>query len=336
MNRFRRAAIRCLFCSLVLLPAAARAWNPSGHMIIALIAYDELDPATRTKALELLKKHPRFAEHFQGAMPREVQKQSDADKDQWYFAHAAAWPDQVRDAKFGVTHQDVTQYNRPIWHYIDEPLFLNENEQKQLLSTVRVNRRREPPEDKDDTFMNVIQALKNSARIIRDPSMSDEKRAVHLCWIMHLTGDSHQPLHSSALFTSHRFPGGDHGGNFLAIEHGWDLHAFWDEQITNDEPFETLRLEATDLNQNRKLQAAGKQAAATLDPGKWIDESAEIAKQSVYTKEVLKKVADREGHSYLGPLDLPPSYKANAADVAERRAVEAGYRLAAAIKQMLQ
>ena len=47
-----------------------------------------------------------------------------------------------------------------------------------------------------------------------------------------------------------------------------------------------------------------------------------------YTKEVLKKVADREGHSHLGPLDLPAKYKADAEEVAERRAIEAGYRAA--------
>ena len=81
---------------------------------------------------------------------------------------------------------------------------------------------------------------------------------------------------------------------------------------------------------------AGKQAAATLDPGKWIDESFELAKQYGYTKEVLKKVADREGHSHLGPLDLPANYKSDAEEVAERRAVEAGYRMAKAIEQMLQ
>ena len=61
-----------------------------------------------------------------------------------------------------------------------------------------------------------------------------------------------------------------------------------------------------------------------------------LAKQYGYTQEVLKKVSDREGHSHLGPLDLPASYKTMAEEVAERRAIEAGYRLAAAIQQMLK
>lgn len=312
------------------------AWNSPGHIIIALVAYDQLDPATRAKAMELIRAHPRFDDHFQSEMPREVSRGEQNDKDQWLFAHAATWPDQVRDAKRGVNRQDVSQFSRPWWHFVNEPIFLNDDQRRQLEGEIRVNRRRDPPEDSDDTNMNIIQALKNSARIIRDKSVPKEKRSVHLCWVFHLTGDSHQPLHSAALYTAHRFRRGDHGGNYLPFQHNWDLHGFWDEQISNDEPFETLRSSATALDHNPKLQAVGKQAGATLDPGKWIDESFELAKRYGYTPEVLKKVADREGHSHLGTLDLAAKYKADAEDVAERRAVEAGYRLAAAIEQMLQ
>jgi len=311
-------------------------WNSPGHVIIALIAYDQLDPATRAKAMGLVRAHPRFDDHFQSTMPREVARGDDSEKDQWLFSHAATWPDQVRDSKGGVNRQDVSQFSRPWWHFVNEPIFLNDDERKQLQSELRVNRRRDPPEDTDDANMNIIQALKNSARIIRDKKSPNDKRSVHLCWVMHLTGDSHQPLHSAALYTTHRFRRGDHGGNYLNFSHNWDLHGFWDEQISNDEPFETLRSIATDLDQNPKLKAAGKQAATKLDPGIWIDESFEIAKRNGYTPEVLKKIAAREGHSHLGELDLPPKYKSDAEDVAERRAVESGYRLAATIEEMLQ
>jgi hypothetical protein len=305
-------------------------------MIVALIAYDQMDPALRTKVVDLIKSHPRYKEHFESAMPREVSRGDERDKDQWLIAYAATWADQVRTAKGGVNHQDVSAYSRPWWHFVNEPVFLNDDERRLLQGEIHTNRRRDPPQDPDDANMNIIQALKNSAHIVRDASATKEKRAVHLCWVMHLTGDSHQPLHSAALYTTHRFRGGDHGGNYLDMAHAWDLHGFWDEQISTDEPFETLRILATDLDQNRKLQAAGKQAATTLDPGKWIDESFELANKYGYTKEVLKKVADREGHSHLGPLDLPPNYKTDAEEVSERRAVEAGFRLADAIKQMLQ
>jgi hypothetical protein len=62
----------------------------------------------------------------------------------------------------------------------------------------------------------------------------------------------------------------------------------------------------------------------------------ELAKRNAYTKEVLAKVAAREGHSHLGPLDLPSNYKIEAETIAERRAVEAAHRLAGAVQKMLK
>jgi hypothetical protein len=317
-------------------PLVALAWNSPGHIIVALIAYDQLDPATKAKAVALLREHPRFNAHFQGEMPREIQRKGEHEKDEWVFAHAATWPDQVRDAKGGVNHQDVTEFHRPWWHFIDEPVFLNNQERKELQGQVRVNLRREPPEDRDDKDMNIIQALKNSKRIISDKSESNAKRAVQLCWLLHLTGDSHQPLHSVGLMTTHRFRGNDHGGNYLELEHKWELHAFWDEQISSDDPYETLRILATDLDKNPKLQPIGVEAQKTLDPDKWIDESTVLAKKYAYTPELMAKVSAREGHSHLGPLELSAQYKADAEEVGERRAMEAGYRLAKTIQQLLQ
>ena len=324
------------FLGLNLTVPTALAWNSPGHMIVALVAYDQMDETIRAKAVELLRAHPRFHDHFESFMPRDVSRGSARDQDQWVFAHAATWPDIVRDAKGAVNRQDVTQFSRPWWHFVDFPVYLNETERPQLEHHLGVNLRREPPPDSDDANMNIIQAVKNSARIVRDAAAPKEQRSVHLCWILHLVGDSHQPLHSSALFTTHRFRGGDHGGNYLEIEHEWKLHAFWDDQIATEESFKTLRGLASDLARNRKLAEEGRKAAATLEIDKWIDESHDLARRYVYTKEVLQKVAVREGHTHLGPLDLPASYKADAEAVAERRAIEAGYRLGAAVTQMLQ
>ena len=139
-------------------------------MIIALVAYDQMDDATRTKAIELLRAHPRFHDHFQSFMPREIAHGDRRDQDQWLFAHAATWPDLVRDAKGAVNREDVRQYSRPWWHFINEPVFLNDDERRQLEREIRVNLRRDPPPERDDENMNIVQAIKNSARILRDSS----------------------------------------------------------------------------------------------------------------------------------------------------------------------
>ena len=322
----------CSVCTILRALLRRLAWNSPGHEIIALIAYEHLDDATRAKAVELLRAHPRFHDHFESFMPREISRGDVRDQDRWLFAHAATWPDLVRSAKGAVNRQDVSEYSRTWWHFINEPVFLNDDERRQLEREIKVNRRREPPQSDDDEFMNIVQAIKNSARIVRDTSAPKEKRSVHLCWILHLVGDSHQPLHAVALYTTHRFRRGDHGGNYLDYQHSWDLHGFWDEQISTDESYETHQVLAADLDRNRKLAEDGKKAAATLDADDWINESMELAKRYAYTKEVLAKVAAREGHSHLGPLDLPATYKTEAETVAERRAVEAAHRLAGAVQ----
>jgi hypothetical protein len=304
-------------------------------MIIALVAWEHMDEATRTKAVDLIRAHPRFHDHFQSFMPREVQRGNASEQGRWLFAHASTWPDLVRDAKGAVNRQDVSQYSRPWWHFIDMPVYLNDDERQQLERGLTVNLRRDQPQDRDDENMNIVQALKNSASIVRDASAPKELRSVHLCWILHLTGDSHQPLHSCALFTTHRFRGGDHGGNYLEIQHEWKLHGFWDDQISSEQPYKALLGLVADLDRNKSLAADGQKAATTLEADKWIDETYDLAKRYVYTQEVLQKVAAREGHTHLAPLDLPASYKADAENVSERRAVESGYRLAKAVENVL-
>ena len=335
---YRQAGFVAIFVvTWIIVPAMSPAWgwNSPGHIIVGLIAYDQMDSDTKAKAVALIRAHPRFRDHFQSFMPREVSRGDGHMQDEWLFAYAGTWPDVVRSANKAVNHQDVSEYSRPWWHFINQPIYLNDEERRKLEPELRVNRMREPPEKTDDANMNVVQAGKNSTRVVRDTSTPIASRSVHLCWLIHLVGDSHQPLHSSALYTTHRFRDGDHGGNFLEFEHDWDLHAFWDSQISTDEPYDTIRVLATDLRNNQELAAAGNQAARSLDVGTWIDEGHELAKQHVYSKEVLQKAADRDGHSHLGELDRPTSYKADAEMIAERRAVEAGYRLARLFEQLL-
>jgi hypothetical protein len=328
-------AIACLICLASLAPSPARAWNSAGHMIVAIVAYEEMNEATRAKALELLRAHPRFEAHFERVMPRDVSRLPDADQQQWIFAHSGTWPDLVRDATRTVTREDVTAYNRPFWHYINQPVFLSDAEGRRLEPELKLYVNRQPPDEPDEENMNIIQAVKNSMRIVGDDTAPPDKRSVHLCWLNHLTGDSHQPLHSAALYTARRFRNGDRGGNDLQIEHAWKLHAFWDDQVCSEESFATLQVLAKDLRAHPKKAEAARQAAAILDIEKWIDESYDIATRYAYTPEVLQKVAAREDHTHLGPLDLAPEYRSNAETVAERRAAESGFRLARLLESLL-
>lgn len=315
-------------------PAAA--WNAPGHMIVALVAYEQTSDATRAKVNELLRAHPRFEAHFVRVMPREVSSQDDGVKAQWAFAHAGTWPDQVRSPSGTVDREDVNRFNRPYWHYINQPVFLNDAEGHKLLPGLKIYDSRKPTDDPDNPNMNIIQAFKNSSRIVADSNAPPADRAVHLCWLIHLAGDSHQPLHAAALYTANRFPAGDKGGNELEIEHEWKLHGFWDEQVCTQDSFDTLQVLAANLTKNEKKAAAGNKAAESTDIEKWIDESNDYAKRFVYTNEVLQSVADREDHTHLGQLNVSSSYKSDAEALAERRAIEAGYRLAKLLDELLK
>ena len=43
-------------------------------------------------------------------------------------------------------------------------------------------------------------------------SNSPDVKAMAYCWLFHLVGDIHQPLHCTALFSAEHFPKGDRGG----------------------------------------------------------------------------------------------------------------------------
>lgn len=78
---------------------------------------------------------------------------------------------------------------------------------------------------------NIIQATKLCVAVLNDDSADDEEKAKHLCWLFHLVGDLHQPMHTTALFTTERFSEGDRGGNETEITPGSNLHSFWDSRL---------------------------------------------------------------------------------------------------------
>ena len=55
----------CLASTLLLAlwgTSPAHAWNRSGHMLSAAIAFKELSPAARIRVMAVLREHPRFGQ----------------------------------------------------------------------------------------------------------------------------------------------------------------------------------------------------------------------------------------------------------------------------------
>ncbi len=66
----------------------ALAWWDQGHMEIAALAYEQLDPEVRTTADRLIELNPKYAEWTSG-LP-------EADKAKAAFVHAATWADDIK------------------------------------------------------------------------------------------------------------------------------------------------------------------------------------------------------------------------------------------------
>ncbi|WP_197529797.1 S1/P1 nuclease [Botrimarina mediterranea] len=306
-------------------PALCHGWNAAGHEVIGLVAWQQLGERDRMAAVELLKEHPRFESHFLRRIPEEVWQASIAEQDQWVFAFAGTWPDLVRNQSDAVTSDDVRRFNRPRWHYINLPVWASPSDRDALLRTLSTNRRIEPPGDRDDPSMNVAQAVANSLRVLEDPRETRAVRAVHLAWFLHLAADLHQPCHATALYSADRFPEGDRGGNEVPVRGaGGKLHALWDQAILPRSNYNRIRRKAFELGDEHGK--TGTAARSSLAPEAWLLESYQLAKQRVYTPQLLSAI--QEQGEQLGRIDLPAAYHREAGEAADLRAVQAGYRIA--------
>lgn len=331
MPRGNRLAV--LILAIVFLVSSvnsATAWNFCGHRVVALIAWRQLSPEKRQEVIALLKQHPRYEEDFGSRMPDVFRNGSEEDRHAWLFSRAATWPDIARGFK-----GEDEKYHNSTWHYINLPVWLNDKAKDDLQDNLSANISREWSASTPADEMNVIQALAKVENRLQSETVSNRDKAVYLCWLLHLIGDLHQPLHSSALFSAGRFQKGDLGGNAIKVGDKGNLHSRWDGMLGNDYLLNDIRRRAANCDaSNPNL---GPDAARVTDSETWLQESHGLAKKYVYTDAVLNVVRDGESDSErsLTRLDLSEDYLKAAGGVAQRRAVQAGYRMAAAIDRQL-
>src|SRR4051794_23019276 len=69
------------------------AWNGTGHMTVAELAWRKMSGSERKAVSELLRQHPHYAELLNTNVPARV------DRDEWVFLRAATWPDMIRPGR---------------------------------------------------------------------------------------------------------------------------------------------------------------------------------------------------------------------------------------------
>lgn len=313
--------LRTIFLTLLvtMFPAAtARAWIDTGHKIIAMMTWDELTPAARARVTETLKQHPQYERVLMANPPADLTPQTAA---RHAFAVAATWPDLLRSP----ANPMHTLYHHPNWHYIDIPFVVDH----QPLPTTRPARQPGP--------QNVIVALTQNVAELKNPDIDASNRAIALCWVLHLVGDIHQPMHAVTMI-SPEFPDGDQGGNAIVVlrdppymDSKVRLHLLWDE-LPGEFQSENIDGYLADglRNDPRFSRQALKDALAVKDFAAWAQESHDLAVKDAYLNGTLSfaKARGARGEAKAPIPGVPAGYIQNAEQVALRQMALAAYRTA--------
>lgn len=191
-----------LGCWLPMLPALA--WNGAGHRLVAIIAWQQMAPATQLRVSTLLAAHldyDRWREKAGNNGPAAV------------FAEASTWADGIRnddryhDAGRGETTPPLAgrfdSRRQRHWHYVD-----------------RAANGRLTKGELDYQIVRLSRLLGSSA--------TADEQTYALPWLIHLVADLHQPLHVGR--------SDDEGGTRVTIENPFNrrqpfitLHAYWDD-----------------------------------------------------------------------------------------------------------
>jgi len=283
------------------------AWNDTGHKAVALIAYRELvanQPKIAGKLLEILKEHPHYEEYLAKGKPDDVKLE------EWVVMRAATWADWARDKP---------DYHRGTWHYVNIPLIAPDADDETRLKIEK------DFSSSKSNHGDVLVAFPDCRRVLRNTSTKADQRAIRLCWILHLVGDIHQPMHATALCTK-KFIGGDRGGNdhFVRRQAGdtINLHAFWDNILDNGEKPD-LEMTTRDIQKN---VAVSDKERKILEIGTWAEESHELSRDYAYMPKgkLIELSTEKNGEA----PQLSKEYEAKALEVGRKRIHLAGLRLA--------
>ena len=303
----------CLFVSIV----SALSWGEEGHRAIADAAVLRLNTKASAAVQKILTN---------SAVP-EI---SD-------ISSAATWPDDIRLSTHPgklVNTKGAKSFNKRfsgnrVWHFVDYPLDGDYTKDTQFASET----------DIVHIIGHCVDVLEGTAQ----GNWSKMKAEEALAWLIHLTGDIHQPLHvgvgfydfngtEAILVTDPAKAAGkftDVGGNSLHFGSA-NFHSFWDsdmvKSISTKEP--TVVAEIGVAIANAQFQNVGDhhQWAAT-----WATDTIQHAKETYAgISEPNNSVGQREAaHPQIIDIQLVTTdYKAQYGDLVRRQLAKGAFDLA--------
>lgn len=315
----------------------AQAWDHPGHMVSAAIAWSEIErarPELIEKIGQVLLSHPD-----PGPFVVAAGESSGKERFRQMFIECARWPD---DARF-------TIHDRPAWHTARWPLIAKDAPPK---AKAAAKARGDAPAGQ------ALEALTLNFAVLSNPEAKPAERATALCWILHLVGDIHQPMHVTDLF-SKEFPAGNAAGTTVYVtdplskkKGTMPLHMLWDSNTVR-----STELEHVDGHTRKFVKKYPRSALAELKAHGKPDAFQEFAKEShkiavdfaygygIETasdpdkdlnpdrllKNMIKWIVEGVSPVKEAP-QVPAKYWKKLQDVAHRRITLAGYRIADLIK----
>jgi hypothetical protein len=320
----RKALPLLVLIFAMLLPSSANAWNATGHQLVARIAWEQMTDNARRNVLAILTGAPHDA-CLLDLMPNTG---SPEERARTFFVRASTWPDIVRpnDRPGMPDTRECTKFHRRDWHFIN--FFwtgisgaTNANRPRDL--TPQELKRIQRPDVNAVMLLNLFEPFMACDK--PQCGTSREERAITLAWILHLVGDIHQPLHTSARVTATE-PNGDQGGNLckLAESARFSLHSFWDGIIDLGSPRQQNESDAAYVERMARLimqEHPRSQMVNRLRPfsfDAWAREGLDATKNSLYPQSLA-----------CGPTQTPSAaYLTGAFGFSKQTIALAGYRLA--------
>lgn len=284
------------------------AWHDEGHKITGYIAWQRMTPQTRAAVIKILRAAPEDSQI--AAFYPVYGIESEELRSMEFFMVVPTWADMVRERSFPVRNQ---KYHHSNWHYFDT-FWKDAGGKVEILTGFAEGG-------------DALNQLATAEKTLRDAASSDADKAVAIAWLMHLTGDIHQPLHNSARVTD-REPKGDQGGNLFLLtpeggprENQLNLHTYWDGIPARSVPLEKeqcVRDYLTEMGDKMMKKHPYAKYAGELQLGQypeWHKTGFALATTAVFTPELVR-------------FQMPSEkYREAAFTLAEKQIALAGYRI---------
>ena len=275
LNRVRQQASLLMATLFLILPLSSPvlAWDQYGHMLVAELAIEKLEPATQRKLESLAYKLVRQQDSDKRLYLIRNFKGSSA------FAQLAVIADYHRSLSLADLYQTFGS-GTPVWAADYPAEFMQQNSSNwHYRSRAFMSQRLPGLEEVNPQIcdlsepMDVVKALALMEGALTSAS-SEENQILALALLVHLVGDAHQPLHSISRVDGNCLS--DIGGNRFCAQRRsgslgcrTNLHALWDSGVGIAEKHETLA-DAADYVRRVQLDET---AAGDLDPETWLEES---------------------------------------------------------------